>query len=112
MKIASLTKDLLYHEERPTIKVLLDTEFGKEIRIAFKKDQIMKEHTAPFPIVVGVFEGAMDFGVEGVVQHLKEGDLIALDASVPHDLKATEASIVRLSLNKADSIKRVKEVVK
>jgi len=112
MKIASLTQDLMYHEERPTIKVLLDTEFGKEIRIAFKKDQVMKEHTAPFPIVVEVFEGAIDFGVKGEVQHLKEGDQIALDASVPHDLKATEVSIVRLSLNKADSIKRVKDVMK
>jgi len=112
MKIASLTQGLIYHEERPTIKVLLDTEFGKEIRIAFKKDQVMKEHTAPFPIVVEVFEGAIDFGVKGEVQHLKEGDIIALDAHVPHDLKATKTSIVRLSLNKADSIVRVKDVVK
>lgn len=112
MKLASLTQDIMHHEERPTIKVLLNTEFGKEIRIAFKKDQIMKEHTAPFPIVVEVFEGAIEFGVEGVVHHLKRGDLIALDASVPHDLKATETSIIRLSLNKSDTIKRVESVVK
>lgn len=112
MKIASLTKDIIHHEERPTIKVLLDSTFGKEIRIAFKKDQIMKEHTAPFPIVVEVFEGAIEFGVNGEVQNLKRGDLIALDASVPHDLKATETSIVRLSLNKSDTIKRVENVVK
>src|SRR5699024_4316115 len=112
MKLASLTKDILHHEERPTIKVLLDTEFGKEIWIAYKKGQIMKEHTAPFPIVVEVFEGAIDFGVNGDIQHLKRGDLIALDAKVPHDLKAMETSIVRLSLNKSDKITRVKEVVK
>lgn len=112
MKLASLTKDIMHHEERPTIKVLLDTAFGKEIRIAFKKDQIMKEHTAPFPIVVEVFEGAIEFGVKGEVQNLERGDLIALDASIPHDLKATETSIVRLSLNKSDTIKRVENVVK
>lgn len=112
MKLASLTQGVLYHDERPTLKVLLDTEFGKEIRIAFKKNQVMKEHTAPFPIVVEVFEGAIDFGVNGKIQHLKEGDLIALDADVPHDLKATKTSIVRLSLNKADSIVRVRNVVK
>lgn len=111
MKLASLTKDIMHHEKRPTIKVLLDTAFGKEIRIAFKKDQIMKEHTAPFPIVVETFEGEIEFGVEGEVVLLKRGDLIALDANVPHDLKATETSIVRLSLNKSDSIKRVKNIV-
>lgn len=111
MKIVSLTHDLIYHDERPTLKVLLDTEFGKEIRIAFKKNQVMRKHTAPFPIVVEVFEGAIDFGVNGEIQHLEEGDLIALEANVPHELRAIKSSIVRLSLNKADSIVRVSDVV-
>lgn len=112
MKLASLTKDIMYHEERPTIQVLLDTDAGKEIRIAFRKGQVMKEHKTPFPIVVQVFEGAIDFGVNGEVQYLKRGDMIALEGGVPHDLKAQEDSIVRLSLSKADSAKRVENVVK
>src|SRR5699024_11947577 len=112
MKIASLTQGIVYHETRPSIKVLLENELGKEIRIAFKKNQIMKEHTAPFPIVVEIFKGKIDFGVSGEIQSLKEGDLIALDAMIPHDLKAIEDSIIRLSLYKSDSIKRVEEIVK
>lgn len=112
MKIASLTQGIVYHKTRPSIKVLLENELGKEIRIAFKKNQIMKEHTAPFPIVVEIFKGKIDFGVSGEIQSLKEGDLIALDAMIPHDLKAIEDSIIRLSLYKSDSIKRVEEIVK
>lgn len=112
MKLASLTHELQYHESRPTIQVLLETETGKEIRIAFRKDQIMKEHKTPFPIVVEIFEGAIDFGVNGKVHHLKKGDLVALEGGVPHDLKAVEQSTVRLSLNKADSAKRVEDVAK
>ena len=111
MKIASLVNDLQYNESRPTIQVLMETEAGKEIRIAFKEGQIMKEHKTPFPIVVEIFEGSIDFGVNGEIHKLKKGDLIGLDGGIPHDLKALETSTVRLSLNKGDSAKRVEGVV-
>lgn len=111
MKVASLIKDLQYNESRPTIQVLMETDAGKEIRIAFKEGQIMKEHKTPFPIVVEIFEGAIDFGVNGEIHSLKKGDLIGLEGGVPHDLKALETSTVRLSLNKGDSAKRVEGVV-
>lgn len=110
MKTASLNKNVEYNEKRPAIQVLLETQAGKEIRMAFKEGQVLKEHKTPFPIVVEIFEGAIDFGVRGEVQPLKKGDLIALEGNVPHDLKAIEPSIVRLSLNKADSAKRVEDV--
>src|SRR5690606_27853609 len=112
MKVASLINDLQYHESRPTIQVLMETETGKEIRIAFKRGQIMKEHKTPFPIVVEIFDGAIDFGVNGVVHNLKKGDLVALEGGIPHDLNALETSTVRLSLNKADSAKRVEDVAR
>ncbi|HNP19783.1 MAG TPA: cupin domain-containing protein [Fulvivirga sp.] len=112
MKTASLLDNLEYKENRPAIQVLLDTEVGKEIRIAFKEGQLMKEHKTPFPIVVEIFEGSIDFGVNGKSLTLKRGDLITLEGNVPHDLKALKDSIVRLSLNKADTVKRVENVVK
>lgn len=112
MKTASLIKDLKYNEGRPAIQVMLDTASGKEIRIAFKKDQVMKRHQTPFPIVVEIFEGAIEFGVENDMLSLKRGDLITLEGDVPHDLTAKEDSLVRLSLNKADSVNRVIDVAK
>lgn len=112
MKTASLTNDIKYGEGRPAIQVMLDTDAGKEIRIVFKKGQTMKRHQTPFPIVVEIFDGHIDFGVNEEVLSLKKGDLIALEGSVPHDLAALEDSIVRLSLNKGDSAQRVERVVK
>jgi quercetin dioxygenase-like cupin family protein len=113
MKTASLTQDIQYNKEsRPNIKQLLETETGKEIRIVFKTNQVMKEHQTPFPIVVEIFEGSIDFGVKGKIHQLKKGDLVALEGNIPHDLKALEDSIVRLSLNKADTTKRVEDVAK
>ena len=110
MKIASLTEETQYHDKRPAVQVLFQTETSKEIKIAFKAGQIMKEHKTPFPIVVEIFQGAIDFGVKGEVLSLKQGDLIALEGGVPHDLQAKEQSIVRLSLTLADKIERVQDV--
>ena len=112
MKTASLSKDITYNQDKPAIQKLLETPFSKEIRIALKAGQIMKEHTAPAPIVVELFEGAIDFGVNGTIHNLVKGDILTLDAKVPHDLKATQDSIVRLTLAKIDSIDRVFSVVR
>lgn len=110
MKIASLNENLVYNEKKPAISILIETESSKEIRITFKKGQLMKEHKTPFPIIVEIFKGAIDFGVNGTKQHLKAGKLIALEGDVPHDLIAVEDSIVRLSLSKKDKVERVQNV--
>lgn len=112
MNKASLYTNLVYKEEKPTISVLFETNFTKEIRILFKKNQFMKEHKTPFPIVVEIVEGEIGFGVKGEVHNLKKGDLIALEGGVPHDLRANKNSIVRLTLSKNDDTKRVKNVAK
>jgi len=110
MKTASLTENLVYNAKKPDITILIETETSKEIRIIFKKGQLMKEHKTPFPIVVEVFKGAIDFGVNGAKHHLKAGNLIALEGGVSHDLIATEESTVRLSLSKKDKLERVQNV--
>lgn len=110
MKIASITDNLNYNEKKPAIDILMETENSKEIRIAFRKGQVMKEHKTPFPIVVQVFKGEIDFGVNGEVKHLEEGTMISLDGGVPHNLIAIEDSIVRLSLSKNDSVSRVENI--
>ena len=107
MKTASLTDGLIYRDGRPAITVLLQTKTSKEIRIAIKKGQEMKEHKAPFPIVVEIFEGAIDFGIHGERTSLKKGDLLTLDENMPHNLIGIEDSIVRLSLFQKDTVERV-----
>ncbi len=107
MKQSSLLKDLAYKDERPAITVLFESEFTKEIRIAFKAGQLMKEHKTSFPITVEIFEGKLDFGVNGEVHHTEKGDILGLGPNVPHDLTAVTDCIVRLSLAKGDSVTRV-----
>lgn len=111
MKIASLSKNIEYKENKPAILVLLDTESTKEIRIAMRAGQVMKEHKTPFPIVVEIFDGQIDFGVNGTIHQLTKGDLVSLEGNVPHDLTARADSVIRLSLNKKDKVERVKKVI-
>lgn len=112
MKTTSLRNELVYNDDKVSVKVMMETETSKEIRILFKKGQIMKEHKAGFPITVEIHQGAITFGVNGEDLILNTGDLIYLDANVPHDLLANKDSIVRLTLSKFDKVERVENVIK
>ncbi|NOQ29593.1 MAG: cupin [Helicobacteraceae bacterium] len=112
MVVASFLKDVTYDNEKVVIKPLINTAHSKEIRIAFEKDQIMKEHNAPGAITVMVLKGAIDFGINGENIILNVGDMIAVEPSVMHSLQAKEKSVVILSLAKKDTIARVNSVLK
>ncbi|WP_282113828.1 cupin domain-containing protein [Maribacter stanieri] len=111
MQKISFTENLEFNDHKIVTMVLLETSFSKEIRILLKEGQQMKEHKAPFPIIVHIVQGTIDFGVQGTLHQLKQGDIITLDANVPHDLFALSDSIVRLTLSKQDAAERVEKVV-
>lgn len=110
MKTASILKDLKYNEEKPAVQVLLETGHSKEIRIAMKKGQVMKENTTPYPIVVEIFDGSVNFGVYGGTYFVRRGDMLSLQGNIPHNLTAEEDSIVTLTLSKGDNVERVRGV--
>ena len=112
MKTASIYQDLEFNENKPAIKVLLETDFTKEIRILLNKGQEMKEHQTSYPIVVELVSGAIIFGVEGKEYDIEKGGLLTLAGGIPHHLIAKEESIVRLTLSKSDSSARVEDVAK
>lgn len=98
METASFYDNLEFNENKPSLKVLLQTNYSKEIRIAFREGQEMKEHKSVHPIVVQVLEGSIDFGISSERILLEKGMLISLGANVLHELKANHQSVVRLSI--------------
>ena len=111
MNTASLIDNIIYQEnEKPTVTVLLKTANTKEVRIVMKKGQFMKEHKAPFPIIIEMFEGEIDFGINGNKQILKKGDMIALEGNIPHDLTCISNCIIRLSISILDKVERINKI--
>lgn len=110
MKTASIYQDLEFGMHKPAIKLILETDFTKEIRILMKKGQEMKEHQTPFPIVVELLEGEIIFGVLGENHDIKKGDMLTLSGGVPHHLVAEEDSVIRLTISKLDTASRVEKV--
>lgn len=96
--IANFYENIEFSQDKVMIKKILETAISKEIRICLTKDQLMKEHTAPAPIIVMVLEGKIKFSVASNEHELKKGDTINLDAKIPHSLLGIENSIIRLSL--------------
>ena len=60
--------------------------------------------------MVELLEGEIIFGVEGQNYEVKKGDLLTLSGGVPHNLIAKKESVIRLTLSKLDSSKRVEGV--
>ena len=111
IQTSSLYDSLEFGEKGPKINVLMETEFTKEIRILLAKSQEMKEHKTPFPIVIEVAKGHIQFGVNEETLELKTGAIITLGGGIPHNLLAKEDSIVRLTLSTNDAFKRVEKVI-
>lgn len=112
MFICSFQENLQKDTGKVRSKLILETAFTKEIRIEMSSGQRMKEHQTPFPIVVHLLKGEIDFGVKGETHRLLEGSIIGLEGGIPHDLIAHEDSVIRLSLSKTDKVERVDQLVK
>ncbi len=108
MTIASLLNDL---DHENNISVLLETENSKELRIVLQEGHVIEEHQAPYPIVLAIFKGEIEFGLDGTSHRLKKGDIISLEGNTLFNLKANADSIVRLSLSKQDTIERIEDLI-
>ena len=110
MKTENILHELNYHDEKPQVTLLMETANTKELRIVLQHGVEMKDHKAPFPIVVEVFQGEVLFGIGEEIYPMQSGMMISLEGGVYHNLKAIKDSIVRLSISKFDQVERVTKV--
>lgn len=94
------------------IEKIFENLSSKEIIITMSQDSVMKEHKAEGEIYIQILKGEMEFSVESEKIILKELDIINLEANIAHSLKAIKDTMIRLTLSKNDSEKRVFRVIK
>lgn len=97
--------------QKVSTQLILESDFTKEIKITLANGAEMKKHKTPFPIVIQVLKGNINFSFSGANNEMKEGAIIALAGGIPHSLFANQDSVVRLTLAKHDSYKRVDNLV-
>lgn len=90
--------DLTPHADRPGVRRLLKTDDTTVVAFAFGPGQGLREHTAAHPILLTCARGAIEFEAASEVRSLAAGQVIRLDARVPHAVRATEDALMLLTM--------------
>jgi len=99
----SSSREQLKHEQtwknsdRNSI-TLFKTNGMRVVLIALHKGAEMKTHTAPGIITVQVLEGEIKFHTDNQSEALREGQMLALHAGIPHSVFAKEESVFLLTM--------------
>jgi quercetin dioxygenase-like cupin family protein len=79
-----------YQEGSIVSRAIIDKKTGTVTFFAFAEGQGLSEHTAPFDALVYLLEGEAEIVISGKPIHLKNGEMVIMQANQPHALKATE----------------------
>ena len=77
---------------------LLTTDQMKVLRLVMPAGKKIAEHQAPGEITVQCLEGRIQFTSHGTPQELVAGEMLFLEAAVPHAVEALEDSSVLVTI--------------
>lgn len=84
-------------EGRVTVHRSFDADGVRLRHLAFDSGVVMKEHSAPEPLIVQVVSGRVRFSVEGADHTLRAGGVLHVPAGVRHEVEAFEPSRLLLT---------------
>ena len=85
-------------ERDRTARTLVKDELLRVTLVTLAPGGRVEEHEAPGPITVQPLAGRLRFVVEGVEHELEAGDLLALEAGVPHSVRSDEGGSFLLTV--------------
>jgi quercetin dioxygenase-like cupin family protein len=88
--IAGLAAELPIPTSATTSRVVVNTPDVRVVAFAMDAGQELTDHASPFPVVVVMGEGTMQFTTMGIDHLLKPGDVVSLAPNERHALLATQ----------------------
>jgi quercetin dioxygenase-like cupin family protein len=70
-----------------------------QVLFSFDAGGRIEEHSAPGLVTIHALEGGLEVTAEGVAHRLGGGDVLILDAHVPHDVEAPVPSAMLLTVH-------------
>ena len=70
-----------------------------EVLFSFEPGGHLEEHSAPGLVTIHVLEGKLSVDAEGEDRQMTEGDVLILDADVPHDVRSKDGAAMLLTVH-------------
>lgn len=100
-QIWKFPEDLSAQEGKINQKPLMKKEPGMVVAFAFSAGQELKEHTAPFDVLVTIQSGQAGITMNAKTMSLAQGSCVMLPANVPHSVRAETEMHMTLTLIRA-----------
>lgn len=95
---AQLRKEPNWQRQGHDAKTLVKEQGLRLVLVSLRRGAAMDEHQAPGPVAIQVLNGAIDVAVGGRTVSMQAGQMVALEAGIPHTVRATAESDVLLTL--------------
>ncbi|MGV9343588.1 cupin domain-containing protein [Streptomyces spiralis] len=96
--ITDLAAELTVPENGTLSRVLYRDDRLRVVGFAFAAGQELTEHTSALPAVIQVVQGHLDLVLGGEKTEARPGSWIHLPARLPHTVRATEPSVMLLTM--------------
>lgn len=87
-----------FKENTPGVRVIAQSGHARYVLFTFRAGQGLREHSTSSQISVQLLSGQLTFTAQGKSRDLQPGQLLLLEANVPHTLHAQTDAILLLSL--------------
>ena len=96
MFVFDLEKLARFREKAPVVQALAQSGYARHILFSFQAGQLLKEHTTSSQITVQVISGRLQFATQEALHELLPGQMLLLEADVPHSVLAQTDSVMLL----------------
>lgn len=93
--------DLPVQEGKVSQQLLIKKEPGMVIAFAFAAGQELREHTAPYDVLVSILSGVAELRVNAQTMIFSQGSCILIPANVPHTVRSETDMHMTLTMIRA-----------